>query len=188
MRRRDFIKVIAGSATTWPLAAGAQQPGQPHNYAAQAIAPSCQSRSQRHETKKNDWIRNCCALMARKAKDMNLPWTKREIVDAVIAGYRSVDENDASTWAQMQCLRIFADLALGRSDGRQAPYIEDALYARVVRAWTAINKGRDPNAAYDVPLADERPLTTDDQLSGQYRLVAKLLDAEDARRQQRQRP
>ena len=127
-------------------------------------------------------------VMARKAKDMNLPWTKREIVDAVIKGYRSVDENDASTWAQMQCLRIFADLALGRSDGRQAPNIEDALYARVVRAWTAINKGRDPNAAYEVPLADERPLTTDDQLSGQYRLVAKLLDAEDARRQQRQRP
>ena len=118
---------------------------------------------------------------------MNLPWTKREIVDAVVAGYRSVDENDASTWAQMQCLRIFADLALGRSDGRQAPYIEDALYARVVRAWTAINEGRDPNAAYEVPLADERPLTTDDQLSGQYRQVAKLLDAEDARRRQRQR-
>jgi hypothetical protein len=119
---------------------------------------------------------------------MNLPWTKREIVDAVINGYRSVDENDASTWAQMQCLKTFADLALGRSDGRQAPYIEDALYARVVRAWTAINKGRDPNAAYEVALADERPLTTDDQLSGQYRLVAKLLDAEDARRRQRQRP
>jgi hypothetical protein len=30
-------------------------------------------------------------------------------------------------------------------------------------------------------------LTTYDQLSGQYRLVAKLFDAEDARRQQRQR-
>jgi hypothetical protein len=50
-----------------------------------------------------------------------------------------------------------------------------------------INEGRDSNAAYEVPLADERPLTTDDQLSGQYRLVAKLLDAEDARRRQRQR-
>jgi putative tryptophan/tyrosine transport system substrate-binding protein len=29
MRRRDFIKVVAGSAITWPLTARAQQPSIP---------------------------------------------------------------------------------------------------------------------------------------------------------------
>src|SRR6516165_10036652 len=39
MRRRDFIKVIAGSATTWPLAAGAQQTGQPRRIGLLMLYP-----------------------------------------------------------------------------------------------------------------------------------------------------
>jgi hypothetical protein len=115
---------------------------------------------------------------------MELPCTKQEIIDAVIAGYRPVDVKDSTTWATLQCIGIFAHLALGRPEGRQAPYAEDELHGRIVRVWTAIKEGRDPNAAYDVPLPTEQPLTTDDQLSKDYRVMAELLNAEDTRRRQ----
>jgi len=39
MQRRDFIKVIAGSAATWPLAAGAQQTGQPRRIGVLMLYP-----------------------------------------------------------------------------------------------------------------------------------------------------
>src|SRR5262245_457396 len=38
MRRRDFIKVIAGTAASWPLAVSAQEPGQ--TYRLGALAPN----------------------------------------------------------------------------------------------------------------------------------------------------
>jgi putative ABC transport system substrate-binding protein len=36
MRRRDFIKVIAGSAAAWPLTASAQQPGKLIGFSGQS--------------------------------------------------------------------------------------------------------------------------------------------------------
>lgn len=119
----------------------------------------------------------------------NLPWSKREIIEAAIARYRPhppLDIDDPTTFVEVQAalIEIFAQLALGRPEGRQPPYIEAQLYGRIGRVWRALDEGRDPNAAYEVPRAHERPLTTDDQLSWEYRQMAELFDREDKRRRE----
>jgi hypothetical protein len=112
-----------------------------------------------------------------------LPWTRREIIDAVIAAYKPepvhADLRDVLTWRDVTLWGAFARLALGRSGGRAAPYVEDALAKRISRVWTALKNGRDPNAAYDVPLEGEEPLTTESQLSYGYRLMQSRLDKLD---------
>ena len=62
-----------------------------------------------------------------------LPWTKREIIDAVISQYEPLDEKKWQSWTFYILIRAFAILALGRPEGRAAPYIEHALWQRLRR-------------------------------------------------------
>ena len=126
-------------------------------------------------------VANVPIMYPRKGRSkMELPWTKREIIDAVIAEY---EPPRARAPAFFNMMKPFMRLALGRSEGRAAPHVEHALWQFIRRVWTALRDGRDPNAAYEVPLDDEEPLTTDEQLanlmSPSRREFKRLLDEID---------
>jgi hypothetical protein len=74
-------------------------------------------------------------------------------------------------------------LALGRPEGRAAPYIEHALWQWLRRVYGALRDRRDPDTAYETPLDDEEPLTADDQLytmkSALGREMTRMLDEMD---------
>jgi hypothetical protein len=93
-----------------------------------------------------------------------LPWSRREIIDAVIAEYRPIDMKDPSSFAILVCIAAFMRLALGRPEGRASPYVEQALHNQIKRVYAALRDGRDPNAAYDVPIEGEETLTYEEQL------------------------
>src|SRR5262245_24076967 len=104
---------------------------------------------------------------------MLLPWTKREVVDTVTHVYSAPDDHPEG-WATSACIGIFASLALGKPEGRFFPMFEHELYLRIARVWDALQHGRDPYAAYEVPLPREL-LTAHDQPSQGYRDLQKLL-------------
>jgi hypothetical protein len=89
---------------------------------------------------------------------------KREIIDVVISTYVPARVDEPETWAFSTMMTAFMGLALGRPEGRLAPYIEQALWTRIARVFTALREGRDPNAAYDVPLEDEAPRGAEEML------------------------
>ena len=95
---------------------------------------------------------------------MEPPWSKREVIDAVIAEYKPFNVEDHKTWAFLIMYGAFIRVAVGRPEGRAAPYIEHELWLRIRRVWTALRGGRDPNAAYETPIDGEEPLTTDVQM------------------------
>jgi hypothetical protein len=99
-----------------------------------------------------------------------LPWTKREIIDAMLAEYRPYQFGDELTWAfyiQVKALSRLAlskkapkgfgedDLAQRLQQHRPITEIEDAVFTRLGRILMALHEGRDPDAAYDMPLRDE---------------------------------
>jgi putative tryptophan/tyrosine transport system substrate-binding protein len=61
MRRRDFINLIAGSVTIWPVVARAQQPGQPRRIGLLMLYPEkdpqgeLRARTFQHELEKDGW-------------------------------------------------------------------------------------------------------------------------------------
>jgi hypothetical protein len=116
-------------------------------------------------------------------KPSELPWTKREIIDAVFRFYAPPDVKDDQSWGFIILIKAFTILALGRPEGRAAPYIEHALWQRLRRVYTALRDRRDPSAAYETPLDDEEPLTADDQLDTMASLsgreMARIVDEMD---------
>jgi hypothetical protein len=97
-----------------------------------------------------------------------LPWNKREIIDAMIAEYQPFDLEKPETWPLLSQLRALIRLAIaGRgptgfgvgltdrlSEKGDISPLEDAVYARLARVWQALHRGRDPEIAYEIERED----------------------------------
>ena len=58
--------------------------------------------------------------MSDMTKHPDLPWTKREILDAMKAVYVPARTEDAQTWAFFVIFKAFAALALGQAQGSRS--------------------------------------------------------------------
>jgi hypothetical protein len=97
----------------------------------------------------------------------DLPWTKREIIDALIAEYQPRGDWSAlAPFAQLRALRRLAlsnraplgfGVGLAERFVNRGPYslLEQEVYGLLGRVWQALHDGRDPDAAYDEPLRGE---------------------------------
>jgi hypothetical protein len=101
--------------------------------------------------------------------DLELPWGREEIIEAMVAEYLPFDLDDSTTWPYFSQVRALLRLAAsGRGplgfgvelagrlrDGGPISELEDAVFARLGRVHTAFRDGRDPDAAYEAPLPGE---------------------------------
>jgi hypothetical protein len=95
--------------------------------------------------------------------ESDIPWTKREIIAAMLSEYRPFRADDMETGAFYIQLRALLRLAfsakapegfgqdLGTRLLRRQPIteLEDAVFSRLGRVFEALREGRDPDAAYD---------------------------------------
>ena len=95
--------------------------------------------------------------------ESDIPWTKREIIDAMLSEYRPFRAEDMETGAFYIQLRALLRLAFsakapegfGQNLGTRLLHrqpmtkLEDAVFLRLGLVFEALRDGRDPDAAYD---------------------------------------
>jgi hypothetical protein len=95
--------------------------------------------------------------------ESDIPWTKREIINAMLSEYRPFRAEEMETGAFYIQLRALLRLAFsakapegfGQDFGtrllRRQPIteLEDAVFLRLGRVFEALRDGRNPDAAYD---------------------------------------
>jgi hypothetical protein len=95
--------------------------------------------------------------------ESDIPWSKHEIIDAMLSEYRPFRAEDMETGAFYIQLRALLRLAfsakapegfgqdLGTRLLQREPIteLEDAVFLRLGRVFEALRDGRDPDAAYD---------------------------------------
>jgi hypothetical protein len=96
---------------------------------------------------------------------IDLPWTKREIIDTTrrAAADPPMLDGGVTLWVAVSQI-AWRLLALNKPGGRAPPHLEHALFQRIVRVQVALQEERDPELAFDVPLDIEVPY--DPQMSG----------------------